>query len=228
MVHGSHRYPLIYWCVSLSEQDQQLLQIVDAASAEAKIIAGDHLTCHPGCTPCCFGPFAITRLDAWRLQRGLQQLVATAPETVTGIRSRAATAKQIQADAFPSHRTETFLDETEERQHYDLFPDAPCPALEPESGACLVYSWRPVACRTYGPPVRIAGDNLPACPLCFTHATTSEIDSARQQIDLEAVEQPLIDNLQRETGRVGRTTVAFAITEAHLHDGHTSPGTRRA
>ena len=214
--------------MSRGEQDQQLLQIVDAASAAAKIIARDHLICHAGCTPCCFGPFAITRLDAWRLQQGLQQLVKTEPETATAVRQRAATARQIQADAFPSHRTGTFLDKTEERQHYDLFPDAPCPALDPESGACLVYSWRPVVCRTYGPPVRIAGDNLPACPLCFTHATADDIDAARQQMDLEAIEQPLIDELQRETGQPGRTTVAFAIAEAQLYDGQTSPRTPEA
>ena len=47
-------------------------------------------------------------------------------------------------------------------------------------------------------------------------------------MDLEAIEQPLIDELQRETGQPGRTTVAYAIAEAQLYDGQTSPRTPEA
>ena len=54
--------------------DQALLQIVDAALAEAARKSGAWLVCRPGCTECCLGPFPITQLDARRLREGLAEL----------------------------------------------------------------------------------------------------------------------------------------------------------
>ena len=62
--------------------DQTLVQIVDAALASAANRSGTHLTCHPGCSPCCHGVFEITALDADRLRRGL---AAALPELRTRI-----------------------------------------------------------------------------------------------------------------------------------------------
>ncbi|HEX3155445.1 MAG TPA: YkgJ family cysteine cluster protein, partial [Candidatus Angelobacter sp.] len=59
---------------SLPAGDQKLVQIVDAALAEAARRSGDWLVCRKGCTQCCYGPFAISQLDAWRLQKGLDDL----------------------------------------------------------------------------------------------------------------------------------------------------------
>ena len=54
--------------------DQALIQIVDAALAEAARKSGPWLVCRPGCTGCCMGPFPITQLDARRLREGLAEL----------------------------------------------------------------------------------------------------------------------------------------------------------
>jgi hypothetical protein len=40
-------------------RDRELIQIVDAALADAARVAGDWLVCRPGCTQCCVGAFAI-------------------------------------------------------------------------------------------------------------------------------------------------------------------------
>jgi len=50
--------------------DDALIQIVDAALAEAARRSGPWLLCRPGCAQCCLGEFPITQLDAARL-RGL-------------------------------------------------------------------------------------------------------------------------------------------------------------
>jgi hypothetical protein len=52
-----------------------LVQIVDAALAEAARRSGSWLVCRPGCTQCCHGPFEISQLDAHRLRKGLAPII---------------------------------------------------------------------------------------------------------------------------------------------------------
>ena len=199
--------------------DRRLLALVDAALDRARAAAGTHLVCQSGCTPCCFGPFAITQLDAWRLREGLRALAETEPGRAAAVRDRAAEAVARQAPAFGTGAKGVFATEAEEERFYGTFASDPCPALDPDSGACTVYAWRPVACRTYGPPVRMGGDDLPPCPLCFKGAARDEVEAARQTIDTGHVEDPLTDRVEQKTGRRGMTTIAFAIAGDPPTDG---------
>src|SRR5215467_6956885 len=69
--------------------DQKLIQIVDAALADATRGSGEWLVCRPGCTQCCIGVFAINQLDALRLRRGLEQLKKRDPERAAAVVQRA-------------------------------------------------------------------------------------------------------------------------------------------
>ncbi len=120
--------------MQIDARDRTLVQIVDAALAEAARKSGPWLVCRPGCTQCCLGPFMITELDARRLRRALKDLEAADPERAARIRERARRVAAIQ--------DETLLD------------DEPCPVLDPETGLCELYAARPITCRTFGPPVR--------------------------------------------------------------------------
>ena len=64
----------------LKQRDHELIQIVDAAMAEAARKSGSWLVCRPGCASCCLGLFPISPLDAMRLRRGLADLTASDPE----------------------------------------------------------------------------------------------------------------------------------------------------
>jgi Fe-S-cluster containining protein len=68
--------------------DAELIQIVDAALADAARKSGAWLVCRPGCTECCYGPFDISEADADRLLRGMEELP---PERAALIRARAQT-----------------------------------------------------------------------------------------------------------------------------------------
>ena len=48
--------------MTLAGRDRSLIQIVDAALAEAARKSGAWLVCRSGCTECCMGPFSITPL----------------------------------------------------------------------------------------------------------------------------------------------------------------------
>ena len=200
--------------MSLGRGDRRLLALVDAALDRARAAANHHLVCRSGCTPCCFGPFAITQLDAWRLREGLRALAETEPDRAAAVRQRAAATVARQAPAFGAGSVGVFATEAEEEKFYETFASDPCPALDPDSGACSVYAWRPVACRTYGPPVRIDGDDLPPCPLCFKGAAGTAVEAARQTIDVAHAEDQLINRIEQERERRGMTTIAFAIADA--------------
>ncbi len=80
----------------------------------------------------------------------------------------------------------------------------PCPALDPLTGTCDLYAWRPVSCRTFGPPVRIGAEDLPPCRLCFVGCGPAEIETFRVEPDPEDLEGALLAG-ERET------IVAFAL-----------------
>ena len=48
------------------------------------------------------------------------------------------------------------------------FAAEPCPVLDGATGRCELYASRPIACRTFGPPVRIGAQDLPPCDWCFS------------------------------------------------------------
>ena len=196
---------------SLVADDRCLVALVDAASAEATAKAGAPVVCGSGCAPCCFGPFSITPLDAWRLRRGLDALASTAADTAHGIVERARATAAAQTSAFAPEQAGQLRSEEEERRHYKAFANVPCPALCPDSGTCLIYEWRPLACRTHGPPLRRSGYDFPPCPLCFKKADPALVDEMRLCLDVDDVETPLVERVAAEEDNDARTTVTFAL-----------------
>ena len=195
--------------MGLPAGDAQLVQIMDAALVDAAKRAGTWLACRPGCTQCCHGAFAINALDVERLRAGMAALHAADPSAAEAIRDRARVWIAQRGDDFPGNLTTGVLGESEEEQarFEDFANDAPCPALNPETGLCDVYEWRPMACRVFGPPVRIGeGNALACCELCFVGASEVEIAACEMEVP-HALEARLVE----DTGRSGETVVAFAL-----------------
>lgn len=207
--------------------DHALVQIVDAALAEAARKAGPWLVCRPGCTACCMGPFLISQLDALRLRQGLAQLESSDPERAARVRERAHLYVERIAPEFPGNPATGIIEESDEAENAfpELADDEPCPALDPETGTCDLYAARPMTCRTFGPPVRChapadgpsnpesGSEGLGVCELCFTGATEEEIASCEVELDSENLEGALIEEAERTTGLHGRTMVGFALIE---------------
>ena len=138
-----------------------LVQIVDAGLVEAARNAGPWLACRPGCFKCCLGPFPITPEDAGRLREGLSLID---PARAARIRRRA-------------------------RDYPDSDENEPCPALDPETGMCDLYDWRPITCRTFGPPLHFRGEALAVCELCFVGATVEQIAACEVELDADTPEE---------------------------------------
>src|SRR5947209_20431210 len=121
---------------SRPQGDQQLVQIVDAALAEAARKSGEWLVCRKGCTQCCFGPFPINQLDAVRLRQGLSELEISDPQRAQRVRERAKDAVVRLAPDFPGNPKTGILDDDEEAEarFAGFANDEPCPALDPQTG----------------------------------------------------------------------------------------------
>jgi Fe-S-cluster containining protein len=103
-------------------------------------------------------------------------------------------------------------DQGSEQRFLEFANDEPCPALDPESGACELYASRPLTCRVFGPPVRSGPEGgLAVCELCFQGATPQEIAACEMQVDPENLEPALLAELQETTGQTGNTIVAFCL-----------------
>jgi len=191
--------------------DSQLVQIMDAALVDAARRAGQWLACKPGCTQCCHGAFSINALDALRLQAGMNVLHAADTSTAEAVRARAHSWIAEHGPAFPGNRETGILgtSDTDSEKFEEFANDAPCPALNPSTGLCDVYAWRPMTCRVFGPPVRSTDadghQGLGHCELCFIGATPEQVAAYEMQIPHQA-EANLLEPLGSQ-----ETVVAFAL-----------------
>jgi Fe-S-cluster containining protein len=130
------------------------------ARARASLLG--ELPCRQGCCRCCHGTFAITRLDAVEIQRGLDGLE---PSVRADIQLRAARQRSQIESAFPQLQASVSLDAWPDAVLDDVaqrFRDLPCPALHAD-GSCRVYRFRPVTCRMMGIPIESGQTSEGAC-----------------------------------------------------------------
>jgi Fe-S-cluster containining protein len=192
----------------LPPRDSELVQIVDASLADAARRAGHWLACRIGCTQCCHGAFAINALDAARLRTGMEALRSADPALAADLTRRAHAWIDEHGPAFPGDLLTGRLGTSPKNlESFEEFAnDAPCPALDPATGRCDVYAWRPMTCRVFGPPVRVEGDALGCCELCFVGASPDQIAACEMPVphDLE-------NQLVAGMGDDSQTVVAFAL-----------------
>jgi len=199
--------------MQLPDGDSKLVQIVDASLADAARRAGNWLVCRPGCTPCCHGAFAVGPLDALRLRTGMSALRATDSALADAIERRAQAWVAEHGAEFPGDLESGILGSSAaDQERFDEFAnEAACPALDPVTGLCGVYAWRPMTCRVFGPPVRMegaSGEDTPLghCELCFHGASAEEIAACEMAVP-HGLEAELLAGLPSN----GDTVVAFAL-----------------
>lgn len=195
----------------LPQADSELVQIMDAAFADAARRAGPWLVCKPGCSQCCHGAFALNALDAARLHAGMDLLRTENPTLADAVEKRARVWITEHGSEFPGDLRSGLLGESEdERERFEDFAnEAACPALDPATGRCDLYAARPLTCRVFGPPVRMEQEEdsgLGCCELCFAGAGEEEIAACEMEVphDMEA-------RILQTMNASGETVVAFAL-----------------
>lgn len=197
------------------KRDLELIQIVDKALLEAERKAAEWLVCRPGCTQCCVGAFAINQLDAERLRAGMESLSRADPERAERVRRRAAAYIDRVTRDFPGDLQTGLLDDAaEEDGRFEAFAnDEVCPVLDPTTGTCDLYEFRPMTCRVFGPPVRNEDGNLSVCELCFHEASDEQIVACELIADPSGIEDQVLEEL-KAARKTGNTIVAFAVSDS--------------
>lgn len=213
---------------ALEAADRQLLRGLHHRLAAAARRAGEQLTCRLGCVECCIGLFDITALDAGRLRRGLVRLARREPRRAAAVKERARTQWAVVCDTFPGDRRSGALwdDEQAREAFFTAHQRLPCPALDPESGACDLYRARPISCRIFGLPVRCGEQTLPPCRLNFLEATTEELEAWAVDPDPHQEEAQLLTRfgLQSWDTIVAWALAAFWEGESALKVAARKPG----
>ncbi|MBI4917599.1 MAG: YkgJ family cysteine cluster protein [Acidobacteria bacterium] len=209
---------MVRWVLpaDIERADDALVEAIDAALRAGERRAGSHLACRLGCTECCIGVFDITALDAARLTRGVAALHLADPARSRRLVEQARARWELIAPEFPGDRGSGGLadDEARRAEHFARFADTPCPALDPRTGACVVYAWRPLTCRTFGLPVRFGAEVVPPCRLNFTGATVFDVEAATVDPDPDDAEGRLLGRLRDSGEPAADTVVAYVLARA--------------
>jgi Fe-S-cluster containining protein len=84
--------------------------------------------------------------------------------------------------------------------------------LDPQTGMCDLYEWRPVTCRVFGLPLHTE-EGIGVCELCFDGADEQEILAAELSTGWSTEEEQLNRQLEQQLGMEGATTIAFALRD---------------
>ena len=198
--------------LAIDDEDRALLADVHRSLSQAETSLQGRLDYGRGCPRCCYGPFPINVLDARRLRQGLTALSAREPEQARAIVQRARRSAVRLGSTFPGTAGILGADDGAVEAFFKHFAAEPCPVLDQASGRCELYESRPLACRTFGPPVRIGDQDLPPCERCFTGSLEDE-RRAIVDIDPEQREDAILDRLEAD-GAHGETVIAFALADA--------------
>ena len=183
----------------MMDPERHLIQIVDAAFAEAQRRAGPWLQCAPGCGECCHRPFPITATDAQRLRQGLAQ---ASWELAKDIRARASQLWEKMTRDFPGEAETGALTQEEAWREwfFNRMTGHACPVLDTATQACRLYAHRPIACRLAGPAIQAGDGVFPPCYKNYAGATPAQLDACRVT---------LTDPLFYEPAQAPETVIAY-------------------
>ena len=159
-------------------RDAELVQIIDASLADAARRAGASSPAALAVRSAATAPSPSMRLTLRASAPACPHFATASPALAADDRApRPRLARRASARIFPAIPQTGALGTSaaDQARFEDFANDAPCPALDPATGRCDVYAWRPMTCRVFGPPVRAAGEDgaegLGHCELCFIGAT---------------------------------------------------------
>jgi Fe-S-cluster containining protein len=171
------------------------------------------MQCRLGCASCCYGLWDVSLPDAFLAAEGIRWLP---PDVLDAVRGRASEIQRTIRRLAPELAPPYFLDALGE-EGIDRIVEAAgspgCPFLG-NGDRCLIYEYRPLACRLEGVPMVDLGDGPFGdwCELNFTDGIPGDArrDLALDYAGLQEMEDSLGERIAVEVlGRQGAGITVF-------------------
>jgi len=160
--------------------DETYTRILDRADDFFRAVSESqpqNLQCGKGCSLCCYGLFEIGSGDVPLIAGGLESMHPSRRKMIV------RRAQEIVAKSNHPDLRDCSTDEKE--AFFERTASTPCPNLN-ERGECLMYEHRPLVCRTFGLPLRNAGQYIgDICELNFRDASQPEREAAAWDLQWE-------------------------------------------
>ena len=176
----------------------RLMREMDGWFASVLMKHSDQMQCGKGCALCCYGLFDISLADAVRVAEGFSAL---GPAIRAQVALRATPVHERILAEVPELESTFFLHvlgEDRIDQVVDRVQSLPCPLLGCQN-ECLIYEYRPLACRMEGVPMVDAHDGLFGdwCELNFVQGVPPEAlaDLSRDYYQMEEIERRTCERL---------------------------------
>lgn len=161
---------------------RRILQHADEFFRSVMHSQPQNLQCGRGCSLCCYGLFEIGAADIPVLAEGLEKLHP--------MRRRKVVRKAAEIVAESRHPNLRESHPAEKDAFLTRTASVPCPNLN-DSGECVVYEHRPLACRTFGLPLRDGDRYLgDVCELNFNDASEEQRLAAAWDLNWEDAIDP--------------------------------------
>jgi hypothetical protein len=139
---------------------------------------GNLMACKAGCDDCCHVYFRVTLIEAFVINQAFKQNVSD------GFRSRAISrADQVEPLFRQAEQLIALKNQKDQAIEIASRVKIRCPLNEDH--ACILYEYRPITCRLYGTPQKMAG-KVVSCPkngfLPGTKYTTIDIDDIQKRL----------------------------------------------
>jgi Fe-S-cluster containining protein len=139
---------------------------------------GDLMACKAGCDDCCQVYFRVTLIEAFVINQAFKQNVSD------GFRSRAI-SRADQVEPLFRQADELISLPSQKQAAIDTASRIKIRCPLNEDHACILYEYRPITCRLYGTPQKMAG-KVVSCPkngfLPGSKYTTVDIDDMQKRL----------------------------------------------
>lgn len=186
--------------MTLQDHIRRYLELVaqaDELFGAVKRSHGELMACGPGCDDCCHVYFKISLIEAFVISGTFRQNASD------GVQQRVlARAERVEPLVLEAEMV--LLSGAQNRGKEELLQTAskiriPCPLNEDH--ACSMYDLRPITCRLYGTPQKIAGKAV-SCPKCgFSEGakySTVDVDELQRQL-YQRSRELIMDLIGKET-----------------------------
>jgi hypothetical protein len=149
--------------MNLQDHVRRYLELVGQAEEVFETVQrsyGDLMACRPGCDDCCHVYFKVSLIEAFVISGMFRQNLSNAAQERVFARSEKAEPLFRDAEMLLVGKGSGGKEELLETASRIKIP---CPLNEDRT--CALYAYRPITCRLYGTPQKIA-DRVVSCPRC--------------------------------------------------------------